>query len=139
MKIVEFIKNLLNSLLDGSFERTRIISSMNNAFKEYYYSGELDRLCKVSISQGEQSFAHEMSSFFFRSGFKISIENDTDIKSSELRDIAQYVLSNKSFIRQLMSLGFDTLIIKGKTTLLESRFALKQYTELNGFMLSSGE
>lgn len=139
MKIVEFLKNLLNSLLDGSFERTRIISSMNDAFKEYYYSGELERFCKVSISQGEQSFAHEMSTFFFRSGFKISIENDANIKSSELRDIARYVLSNRAFIRQLMSLGFDTLIIKGKTTSIEARFALRQYTELNGFMLSSGE
>lgn len=139
MKIFDFLKNLLNSLLDGSFERTRIITSMNQTFKEYYYSGELERLCKVSISVGEQKFAHEMSAFFFRSGFKISIENDSNIKSSELRDIAQHVLSNRPFIRLLMSLGFDTLIVKGKTTSLENRYALKQYTELSGFMLSTGE
>ncbi len=139
MKIIDFLRNLLNSLLDGSFERTRIISSMNEAFKEYYYSGELERFCKVSISQGNPDFAHEMSAFFFRSGFKINIENDANIKSSELREIAQYILSNRPFIRQLMSLGFDTLIVKGKTTSVEAIYALKQYTELNGFMLSSGE
>jgi len=38
-----------------------------------------------------------------------------------------------------MSLGFDTLIIKGKNTTNEAKYALKQYSELNGFMLSSGE
>ena len=39
MKIIEFFKNLLNSLLDGSFERVRIIKSMNEAFHEYYRRG----------------------------------------------------------------------------------------------------
>lgn len=139
MKIIDFFKNLLDSLISGSFERTKIVTSMNHAFKEYYYSGELEYFCKVSISQGEQNFAHEMSTFFFRSGFKITVENDTTLKSSELRNIAQYILTNKPFVRQLMSLGFDTLIVKGKSIEVEARYALKQYTELNSFMLSSGE
>ena len=78
-----------------------------------------------------------MSTFFFRSGFKITIENDANLKSSELRNIAQYILTNKSFVRQLMSLGFDTLIVKGKSIEVEARYALKQYTGLNGFMLSN--
>lgn len=75
----------------------------------------------------------------FRSGFKICIENDNNIKISEFREIGQYILSNRPFVRQLMSLGFDTLIIKGKNTTNEAKYALKQYSELNGFMLSSGE
>lgn len=139
MKIVDFIKGLLDSILSGSLERMRIINAMNDSFKEAYYTGELDRLCKTSITMGDSNFAHEMSTFVFRSGFKISIENDNNIKISELREIAQYILSNKPFVRQLMSLGFDTLIIKGKNTSNESKYALRQYTELNGFMLSSGE
>ena len=50
MNIIDLFKNLLNSLLDGSFEKMKIISTMNQAFKKYYYSGELNRLCKVSIT-----------------------------------------------------------------------------------------
>lgn len=88
---------------------------------------------------GDSSFAHEMSAFVFRSGFKISIENDNNIKISEYREVAQYILANKPFVRQLMSIGFDTLIIKGKSTSSELKYSLKQYSELNGFMLSSGE
>lgn len=135
MNIVNLFRNLLNSLLDGSFERMKIISAMNQAFKEYYYTGELNRLCKVSISTGNESYRHEMSAIFFRSGFKISIENDSDIADSEIRDISQYILSNKAFVRQLMSLGFDTLIIMGKTAQKAMQYSLKEYTQLGGFSL----
>ena len=40
MNIRDFITNLINSLLDGSFERVRIINQMSTAFKEYFLSGE---------------------------------------------------------------------------------------------------
>ncbi len=136
MKFIEFIKNLINSLLDGSFERMRIISSLNDAFKEYYYSGELKRFCKVSISAGNEQFRHEMSSFFLRSGFKILVENDCDIRDSEIREISQYILGNVSFVRRLMSLGFDTLLIVGATTNKKQIYALKEYTDLNNFFLT---
>ena len=51
MNIKNLITNLINSLLDGSFERMRIISLMNASFKEYFTTGEFGRLCKVTISQ----------------------------------------------------------------------------------------
>lgn len=135
MKIVEFFKNLLNSLLDGSFERVRIIKSMNDAFHEYYVTGEINRLCKVSITVGNQSYRHEMSTVFFRSGFRISIENDSNIKDSELRDISQYILSNTAFVRQLMALGFDTLVISGKTTNKNFMYSLKESATLTNFFI----
>ena len=64
MKFVEFIKNVINTILDGSFERVRVISSLNDAFKEYYLSGELQRYCKVSISAGNDKFSRVSSSVF---------------------------------------------------------------------------
>ena len=33
MSLINFLKNMLNSLLDGSFERVRIINEMNKGFK----------------------------------------------------------------------------------------------------------
>ena len=42
MRMVDFIKGLLDSILSGSLERMRIINAMNNSFKEAYYSGELE-------------------------------------------------------------------------------------------------
>lgn len=48
----------------------KIISTMNQAFKEYYYSGELNRLCKVSITMGNDSYRHEMSAIFLEVDLK---------------------------------------------------------------------
>lgn len=135
MSIREFFTNLLNSLLDGSFERMRVINAMNQSFREYFYSGEFNRLCRASISQGEQRYAHEMSAFWFRSGFKISIENDNRLVESELKEIADNILCNASFVRQLMAMGFDTLVIQGNTNGKTCKFSLKQYANLNNYYI----
>lgn len=136
MNIRAIITNLINSLLDGSFERMRIISQMNAAFKEYFTTGEFNRLCKVSISQGNSAYAHEMSSLWIRSGFKITIENDSSLRESEMDELASNVTDNAAFVRQLMALGFDTLTIKGKTTGKAKSFALKRYANLSQYFIS---
>lgn len=136
MNIISSITNFINSLLDGSFERMRIINQMNTAFKEYFMSGEIERMCKFSISQGKLEYAHEMSSIWFRSGFKVSIENDMNLKDSEMIELANYITGNQAFVRQLMAIGFDTLIIKGKTTEKSISYALKEFANLSQYFLS---
>lgn len=135
MSIKTLLSNLINSLLDGSFERVRIISQMNTAFKEYFTTGEFNRLCKVSISQGNSAYAHEMSSLWIRSGFKITIENDLFLYESEINELAAYVTDNTAFVRQLMAMGFDTLIIKGKTSGTTKNFALKKFANLDQYYI----
>lgn len=135
MSLKNLITNLINSLLDGSFERMRIISQMNAAFKEYFMSSEFSRLCKVSISQGCREYAHEMSSLWLRSGFRITIENDVALKESEINELASYVTHNAAFVRQLMAMGFDTLVIKGKTTGACKNFALKKFANLSQYYI----
>ena len=76
-----------------------------------------------------------MSSLWFRSGFKISIVNDSNVKDSEYDELAQYVLSNKTFIRQLMAIGFDTLIVQGSNTKKGRKFSLKGYANLDSYYL----
>ena len=135
MNIKTLLTNLINTLLDGSFERIRIISQMNSAFKEYFTTGEFNRLCKISISQGNSAFAHEMSSLWIRSGFKITIENDSSLRESEINELAAYITDNASFVRQLMAMGFDTLTIKGKTRGMTKSFALKKFANLNQYYI----
>ncbi|MBR6655999.1 MAG: hypothetical protein IKL20_05285 [Alistipes sp.] len=135
MRLWEFIKNIINTIMDGSLERVRIIRAMNENFQESYYSGGIDRLCRVSIGAGDPEFAHEMSSMWVRSGFRITIENDLGLADSEVFEISDYILQNKSFIRQLMALGFDTLIVQGKVTRRGKLFCLKSYSNLNEYML----
>lgn len=135
MDITGFFKKLLSTFIDGSFERIKMINIMNSSFKECFYCGELARLCKVSISQGDEDFAHEMSSFRFRSGFKISIENDLALRDSEITEISTYILENKAFVRRLMAMGFDTLIVQGNTTKIGRKYSLKAYSNLNNYFI----
>ena len=135
MNIIDFFKNMFNSLLDGSFERVRIINTMNEGFKELFNSGTINRLCHVSISAGDPDFTHEMSSMTFRSGFKIGIKNDMNLQMSEVMDLSKYILANTAFIRQLMSMGFDTLIIQGLNNGRGRKFSLKAYAKLNNYFI----
>lgn len=135
MNLKTFFTNLINTLLDGSFERIRVISQMNSAFKEYFMTGEFNRLCKVSISKGNSTYAHEMSSLWIRSGFKLTIENDSHLQDSEINELSTYITDNPAFVRQLMAMGFDTLVIKGKTTGKEKDFSLKKYANLNQYYI----
>ena len=135
MNLRNLIANLINSLLDGSFERMRIIGQMNAAFKEYFTSGEFSRLCRVSISRGKSEYAHEMSTLWLRSGFKISIENDYSLKDYEMTELSHYVIENAVFIRQLMAMGFDTLVVQGKTTGKVQFYALKRFANLNQYFI----
>ena len=79
MNIVDFFKNLLNSLVGTSLERMKLINTMNQTFKDSYCSGALDRFCKVSITVGDTNYAHEMSAFFLtyiiHSGFISGYQN----------------------------------------------------------------
>ena len=68
---------------------------MNAAFKEYFTTGEFYRLCKVSISQGNSVFAHEMCTLWIRRGFRISIENYASLKESEINELTAYTIGQK--------------------------------------------
>ena len=137
MKFIEFLKNLINVILDGSMERVRILSAMNDNFKDTFYAGGIDRLCKVSISAGNPEFSHEMSTIWLRSGFRITVENDYGMADIEIFEISDYVLQNEAFLRQLMSLGFDTLIVQGKLTKRGKMFCIKSYANLKGYSIGS--
>lgn len=53
------------------------------------------------------------------------------IQESEINELAQYVIANEAFVRQLMTMGLDTLVIKGKT----KSFALKKYANLKQYFI----
>jgi S-adenosylmethionine hydrolase len=66
---------------------------------------------------------------------EISIENDTSLKESEITELASYVTDNAAFVRQLMAMGFDTLVIKGKTTGIGREYPLKKFANLSQYFI----
>ncbi|MBE7695765.1 hypothetical protein [Tenacibaculum finnmarkense] len=137
--ILTKLTTLLNRVVDvvsqGNLQRVRIISQFNQVFKEAFYSTEIDRLCKVTTSPGNPKYKHELSTFYLRSGFKITIENDDNLSENDFTTISSYVIESEAFVRQLMAMGYDTLIIKGKNSFQGLQIPLKEIANLHNYML----
>lgn len=134
-KLWDIVKHVMATSMTTSIATTKLIFQMNTAFEEQFKSGMAQRLVKVSIGMGNDQFKHAMSNNFLISGFKMTIVNDEVLKESEARGLANYILENEYFVRQLMLLGFDTLIVKGKTT-NSLFFKISDYGNLEGAFLN---
>ena len=127
---------MVDIISHGNFERANMLKEMNIVFKEAYFNGDLDRYCKVTTSSGNPNFRHELSTFYMRSGFKITIENDSNLSQSEFIEISKYIIDSKPFVRQLMAFGYDTLIISGKTFFKGIQISLRDIASLQDYMLN---
>jgi hypothetical protein len=137
-KIATLINRIVSVVSTGSMERIRVISEFNDVFKEAYKLGEIERLCSVTVSQGNPKYRHELSSAFsLRSGFKITIHNDSNLRHQEVVEISKYVTDSGPFVRQLCALGFDTLIITGANSIVPVELSLKEISDIYKFMLNN--
>lgn len=135
--ITALINNFFDVISQGTMERVKLIKGLNQAFSDAYLSGTFDRMCKASAGMGDSSFRHSMSTMTFRSGFKISVQNDENLSSGDISELAKYVLASMPFVRQLMSLGFDTLIIVGKHNSHGVKLQLSKFANPNQYFLGS--
>jgi|SRR5690606_1830589 len=135
-KITTFLNRVVDVVSQGNLERVKILKEFNYVFKEVYMQGELERLCTVTTSAGNPQYKHELSTFYLRSGFKITVENDSNLTKEDLIDISKYVIESAPFVRQLMALGYDTLIIKGKNSIYGVQIPLKEIANLQNYMLN---
>jgi hypothetical protein len=135
--LTTLINNFFDVISQGSIERVKLVRELNRAFLEAYLSGEFDRMCKASISMGDSSFRHSMSTIVLRSGFKIRVQNDENLSGNDISELAKYVLASNPFVRQMMALGFDTLIIIGKHNTYGVRLQLSKFANPNQYFLGS--
>jgi hypothetical protein len=133
------IATLFNRIADvvsqGNLERVRIIKEFNLVFKEAFSCGDIDRLCSVTTSPGNPQNKHALSVHFLRSGFKITIHNDEHLTKNDFVEISKYVIDSAPFVRQLMSMGYDTLIIKGMNYSIGLEIPLNEIANLYKYML----
>jgi hypothetical protein len=134
-KISILINRIVDVITQGNLERVKVMSEFNRVFKDAFYSQEFNRLCSVTTSKGNPRFKHELSAFYLRSGFKITILNDDNLTEGDYSYIASYVVLSKEFVRQLMAMGYDTLIIRGKSRSTGLEIPLKEIANLNDYML----
>lgn len=101
-KIVEWFSN--------NRERNEIINNFNKASKQAFISGIVPTFLKAESSRGNSNYKHIFSNFFYH-GFRIRTLAGRPLSFDEVIDIGNMLISNTLLIRNLITLGYDTLEI----------------------------
>ena len=89
-------------------ERRELLRSFNYAAKQAYMFEEVPILLQASITLGRSEYRTNYS--WIRSGFRIkTLTSGYFMQNHEAGVIAMIILSNTTLVRQLITLGFDTL------------------------------
>lgn len=126
-----FWRRIIDWFRDFS-ERQKLISDFNKAARESFICGSSPTLLEASVSMGDASYKHELSSRFF-SGFRIKSRNGRPLTRGEMLDIGRVIVYNPTFARKLVVLGWDTLEVHD-TTGKGVKWALREFAHI-GYML----
>ena len=129
--------NYIDKMIVGNNSRKNVIDFFNIIFEEAFNRGEIDRLCKLSSTNGNKLFKTSLSSFSFRSGLELKILNDFNLQTNDVYFLVSIVLGNPYFVRKLISLGYDTLKITTSSNNLNLLLELQSFTTLNNKLLST--
>ena len=110
------LKSICGALLNGSFVKSTFIDEINKQFYDLFITGKLKRLYEANSTVGRIEDNHDMSSKRLN-GLELKIKNDSGITINEVEEFAQTFLANDELVRQLLTIGYSTLIIKGTTSL----------------------
>lgn len=96
----------------GKFwQRSKMIRRANAVFFDGFTSGKLEYYCQVERSMSVKSFKHRCHSW---NDFLVVIKNDHELTQVSLIKVSEYFIENDRFVRQLVLIGFEKLIIKGE-------------------------
>lgn len=102
--------NVLDRVLEGSTDRSIIVSILNDFYNHLYINGDINGLCKVSVTSGREEYATVNSALQFRSGIEVKITNPNNITEEEGLALIHIILIGfPKLVRVLISMGFDTL------------------------------
>ena len=137
-RIATIINRIVDVIASGSLERPRVLNELNKGFKEAYLNGDLENLCRVTTGMGVSRFMHRLRSPTIISGFKVTIENERQLTDGEIKEYGKVIVDKKRFIRDLMSMGYDTLLLIPKNNLngikgLQKSF--KSIVDLDNYMI----
>ncbi len=114
-------------------ERYKLVRDFNKAAKYAFISGVAPTLLEAKITGGDSAFKHEFSKWL-GSGFRIKAMSGKPLHNIELKEIGSVVLDNEELIRQLITLGWDTLEVHSNQGFNGLKWPLKDYAKLGGFL-----
>lgn len=114
-------------------ERYRLVKDFNRAAKNSFIAGIAPTLLEAKITKGDSNYKHAFSKWM-GAGFRIKALSGRTLEKSELVEIGRVVLDNEALIRQMISLGWDTLEVHANEGYNGAKWALKDYANIGGFL-----
>lgn len=114
-------------------ERYQLVRDFNKAGKHAFISGIAPTLIEAKVTRGDSSYRHEFSKFF-DGGFRIKALSGKALSRSEMIELGRVILDNKSLVRKLVALGWDTLEVHDDTGYNGCKWPLKDHANLGGYL-----
>ena len=102
--------NKITEWFSTSRERNRFIADFNRAAKQAYIANMVPVYLKAESSRGNSNYKHQFSSFLYH-GFRIRMLAGRPLDYYEIMDIGNMLIINTGLMRNLVTLGYDTLEI----------------------------
>lgn len=109
-------------------ERLKLVKSFNMAANMSFISGD-PTILRACISKGNRNYKHQFSSLF-NTGFRIEALSGRSLQRDEIIDIGSVILNNTTLVRQLVTLGFDTLQVHSNVGSYGCQWKLIDYAEI---------
>ncbi len=129
----ERIKNKINDWFAQSNDRSKLIEGFNSATKLAYISGEMPTLLKAKISVGNRAYTHTFSRLM-GGGFRIQAMAGRKLTKEEMQELGAFILFNDAMVRELVSIGFDTLELHSDVGNIGLQWQLTKYTNIGGIL-----
>lgn len=110
-------------------ERGKLVRSFNTAANMAFICGDASTILRACLSKGNRNYRHQFSSLF-NTGFRIEALSGRSLTRDEIIDIGSVILNNTALVRQLVTLGFDTLEVHSNVGSYGCRWKLIDYAEI---------
>lgn len=132
------ISNVWNSIVEwfnDRSDRNRLIQDFNRNARDAFIYGGVPVLLKASISKGASEYRNEFSSWI-NSGFRVQALSGRALSKEEMLVIGQVILAYTPLVRNLVSLGWDTLEVHDDTGTYGCRWKLIEYARMGDIFLN---
>ncbi len=114
-------------------ERAKVIRNFNKAAKYAFVSGQALTLLKAKITNGDSRYKHSFSKWM-GGGFRVKVLSGRPLKRNELIEFAHIVLDNEELVRNLVTLGWDTLEVHDNEGFKGVKYPLKEHMNIGGYL-----
>lgn len=128
--IIENIWYKITAWFEEQNERAQLIKSFNRKAKEAFICGETPTILQAKSSKGLAQNRHTFSAWL-NTGFRIQALSGRGLTKNEMELIGCVILSDRTLVRKLIALGWDTLEVHDNTSRYGCRWCLTDYANIN--------